>query len=256
MSRIVVKVGSNVLTRADGMPDITEISSLVDQIAELRSLGYEVILVSSGAVACGKRLIRNADISGEVDRRQLYSAMGQVRLIGLYFNLFRDHGIPIGQVLTMKENFEEGKALENQKNCMEVMLRNGVLPIVNENDTVCITELMFTDNDELSGLVAEMTGAGTLVILTNVDGLFDGNPSSGRSSLIRVVRKEDRVEDFIEEEGSSLGRGGMKSKCATARRIAGKGITVMIANGKKENILVDLMTRGDQTPHTEFLPTL
>ena len=252
MSRIVVKVGSNVLTRADGMPDITIISSLVDQIAHLRSLGHEVILVSSGAVACGRRLLKNAEVENEVEKRQLYSAMGQVRLIGLYFNLFRDHGIPMGQVLTMKGNFEEGRELENQRNCMEVMLRNGVVPVVNENDTVCITELMFTDNDELSSLVAEMMGAETLIILTNVDGIYDGDPSAEGSRVIEVVRPEDSVESFISEKGSSLGRGGMGSKCATARAVAAKGINVRIACGRRENILVDLVERPSEVLHTEF----
>ena len=252
MSRIVIKVGSNVLTRADGMPDITEMSSLVDQIAELRARGHEVILVSSGAVACGRRLIKDASITGEVDRRQLYSAMGQVRLIGLYFNLFRDHGINMGQVLTMKKNFEPGRELDNQRNCMEVMLRNGVVPVVNENDTVCVTELMFTDNDELSGLVAEMMDAQILVILTNVDGMYDGDPSAEGSRVVPLVRPGDSTEGFIAETGSSLGRGGMQSKCATARAIAAKGIRVIIANGRKENILPDLLDRPSETVHTEF----
>jgi len=252
MSRIVVKVGSNTLTRSDGMPDTTIMSSLVDQIAELRSLGHEVILVSSGAVACGLRLLKNADIRNEVERRQLYSAMGQVRLIDIYFSLFRDHGIPMGQVLTMKSSFKPGRELENQRNCMEVMLRNGVVPVVNENDTLCVTELMFTDNDELSGLVAEMMGAGELVILTNVGGIYDGDPSDASSRIIPVIRPEDDIEKLIKDEGSSLGRGGMQSKCHTARLTSSKGIRVMIANGRKENVLVDLICHPSEVPHTEF----
>lgn len=252
MSRIVVKVGSNVLTRADGMPDVTVISSLVDQIAELRSLGHEVILVSSGAVACGRRLLKEADIKNEVERRQLYSAMGQVRLIGLYFNLFRDHGLAMGQVLTMKEHFKEGRELENQRNCMEVMLRNGVIPVVNENDTVCVTELMFTDNDELSGLIAETMGAQCLILLTNVDGVYEGDPLDADSRVIPVIHPEDTVEDNILDGSSPLGRGGMKSKCETARRISAKGIPVIIARGRKENILVDLLTKPESVLHTEF----
>lgn len=252
MSRIVVKVGSNVLTRADGMPYITIISSLVDQIAELRTLGHEVILVSSGAVAYGRRLLKDVDIKDEVERRQLYSAMGQVRLIGLYFNMFRDHELAMGQVLTMKEHFKEGRELENQRNCMEVMLRNGVIPVVNENDTVCITELMFTDNDELSGLVAETMGAQSLIILTNVDGVYDGDPSAAETKVIPVIHPEDPIEDLIVSTGSSLGRGGMKSKFETARRIASKGIKVIIARGRKENILVDLVTNPENVTHTEF----
>ena len=252
MSRIVVKVGSNVLTRDDGMPDITMISSLVDQIAKLRSLGHEVILVSSGAVACGRRLLKDARTDNEVEQRQLYSAMGQVRLIGLYFNLFRDHGIAMGQVLTMKGNFEPGRELENQRNCMEVMLRNSVVPVVNENDTVCITELMFTDNDELSGLIAGMMKADCLILLTNVDGIYDSDPSLESARVIPLVRPGDNLEQYISKKGSSLGRGGMQSKCSTAQRLAAEGIKVMIACGRRENILVDLVCSPRTTVLSEF----
>lgn len=245
-------MGSNVLTRSDGMADITVISSLVDQIVQLRSMGHEVILVSSGAVACGRRLIQDAVIEDEVERRQLYSAMGQVRLIGLYYDLFRDHGVPMGQVLTMKKHFEEGRELENQRNCMEVMLRNGVIPVVNENDTVCITELMFTDNDELSGLIAETMGADRLVILSNVDGIYDGDPDAEGTEIIPVVHPSDDIDRYIGDVSSSLGRGGMHSKCATARRIAAAGIPVDIACGRKENILVDLICNPAEVIHTEF----
>ena len=162
MKRIVVKIGSNALTRPDGRLDVTRMSALVDQIAWLRQHDHEVILVSSGAVACGRREL---DISHELDsveQRQLFSAMGQAKLIGLYYDLFREYHIHVGQVLTMKENFEPGEQYRNQQACMRVMLENGVLPIVNENDTVSVTELMFTDNDELSGLIAQMMQADTL----------------------------------------------------------------------------------------------
>ena len=147
--RIVVKVGSNVLTRKDGKLDVTRMSALVDQIAWLRQQGHEIILVSSGAMACGRGELRVDHSLDSVEQRQLFSAVGQVKLVGLYYDLFREFGIPIGQVLTMKENFEPGEQYRNQQACMTVMLENGVLPIVNENDTVSVTELMFTDNDEL-----------------------------------------------------------------------------------------------------------
>ena len=157
MRRIVVKIGSNALTRPDGRLDVTRMSSVVDQIAWLRQHDYEVILVSSGAVACGRREMDSVDHElDSVEQRQLFSALGQAKLIGLYYDLFREYHIHVGQVLTMKENFQPGEQYRNQQACMRVMLENGVLPIVNENDTVSVTELMFTDNDELSGLIAQM----------------------------------------------------------------------------------------------------
>ena len=147
MKRIVVKVGSNVLTTDSGKLDITRMSSLVDQIAWLRWHGYEVILVSSGAVACGRRELQVDHHLDSVEQRQLFSAMGQVKLVNLYYDLFREYNIHIGQVLTMKSNFQTPEQYRNQQACMEVMLQNGVIPVVNDNDTVCVTELMFTDND-------------------------------------------------------------------------------------------------------------
>ena len=252
MKRIVIKVGSNVLTRKDGKLDVTRMSAIVDQIAELRGKGYEVILVSSGAVACGKGELRVDNPLDSVEQRQLYSALGQVKLIGLYYDLFREFGIHVGQVLTMKENFEPGEQYDNQRACMNVMLENGVLPIVNENDTVCVTELMFTDNDELSGLIAQMMQADTLILLSNIDGIFTGHPDDPQSQLIKEVAPGTDLSQYIQTEKSSAGRGGMQSKYATASKIQSAGIRVIIANGKRENILVDLMEHPETTPHTEF----
>jgi glutamate 5-kinase len=251
--RIVVKVGSNVLTTSTGKLDITRMSALVDQIAWLKNNGYDVVLVSSGAVACGRKELQVDHELDSVEQRQLYSAVGQVKLVNLYYDLFREYNMPVGQVLTMKENFDAGDQYNNQRACMEVMLQNGVTPIVNENDTVCVTELMFTDNDELSGLVAQMMGAETLILLSNIDGIFTGNPKSPDSQLIRTVRPEECLDRYIQTSKSSAGRGGMESKYHTARTVAQSGIRVIIANGERENILIDLMQRPEQTVHTEFL---
>jgi len=253
MKRIVVKIGSNALTRPDGRLDVTRMSALVDQIAWLRQHGCEVILVSSGAVACGRRELDNVDHElDSVEQRQLFSALGQAKLIGLYYDLFREYHIHVGQVLTMKENFQPGEQYENQQACMRVMLENGVLPIVNENDTVSVTELMFTDNDELSGLIAQMMQANTLVLLSNIDGIYTGNPADPQSQLIKEVTLGTDLSQYIQTEKSSAGRGGMQSKYATASKIQQAGISVIIANGKRENILIDLVEHPETTPHTIF----
>lgn len=176
MRRIAVKIGSNVLTRADGTLDITRMSALTDQVAELHKRGIQVILVSSGAVASGRSEIKPSHTLDKVSSRQLHSAIGQAKLMGKYYTLFREHGIICGQVLTTKEGLDKSDHYQNQKNCMEVMLSEGVIPIVNENDTLSITELMFTDNDELSGLMAEMVSVDTHIILSNIDGIYSGTP--------------------------------------------------------------------------------
>ena len=252
--RIVIKIGSNVLTRADGKLDVTRMSALVDQIAWLRKQDIEVILVSSGAVACGRRELIVDHSLDSVEQRQLFSAVGQVKLVGLYYDLFREFGIHVGQVLTMKENFEPGEQYRNQRACMTVMLENDVLPIVNENDTVSVTELMFTDNDELSGLIAQMMEADTLILLSNINGIYDGHPDNPSSCIIPKVEPGRDLSQYIKEEKSAFGRGCMHSKYTTATKVSQAGIRVIIANGERENILIDLTEKPDTTPHTEFLP--
>jgi len=253
MSRIVVKIGSNALTRPDGRLDVTRVSALVDQVAWLRSRDHEVILVSSGAVACGRSELRVDHSLDSVEQRQLYSALGQVKLIGLYYDLFREHGLHVGQVLTMKENFRPGEQYDNQRACMTVMLENGVVPIVNENDTVAVTELMFTDNDELSGLIARMMQADVLILLSNIDGIYTGDPLDPQSRLLTTVQPADDLSPFIKEEKSAFGRGGMHSKYTTARRVQQAGIRVLIANGEREHVLCQLIDNPENVPHTEFV---
>ncbi len=252
--KLTIKIGSNVLTRQDGSLDVTRMSALVDQIAELRKQGHEIVLVSSGAVASGRSELKHivTDLDS-VDQRQLFSAVGQAKLMNRYFEMFREYGISVGQVLTMKEHFGDSEHRKNQENCLRVMLANDVLPIVNENDTVSITELMFTDNDELSGLIAEMTESQMLIILSNIDGIYTGNPSDPESRLISIVKPGKDLSDYIQTTKSSAGRGGMQSKSNVASKTAAKGISVIIANGKRDDILVNLMNDRDNTPCTEFL---
>ena len=269
-SRIAVKVGSNVLTRRDGTLDVTRMSALVDQIAELHKAGKEIILISSGAVASGRSEVHPAKKLDSVDQRQLFSAVGQAKLINRYYELFREHGIPVGQVLTMKENFSTRRHYLNQKNCMTVMLENGVIPIVNENDTISVSELMFTDNDELSGLIASMMDAQALIILSNIDGIYNGSPADPDSQVIREIGQGKDLSSYIQTSKSSFGRGGMLTKTNIARKVADEGITVIIANGKRDNILVEILKNEErrmknegistvqddyQLPYTRFIPS-
>lgn len=263
-TRVAIKIGSNVLTRRDGTLDVTRMSALVDQIAELHKAGIEIVLVSSGAVASGRSEIHPCKKLDSVDQRQLFSAVGQAKLINRYYELFREHGIPVGQVLTMKENFSTRRHYLNQKNCMTVMLENGVIPIVNENDTISVSELMFTDNDELSGLIASMMDTQALIILSNIDGIYNGSPADPASKVIKEIAPEKDLSSYIQTTKSSFGRGGMLTKTNIARKVADEGITVIIANGKRENILVDIMKdeesrmkneECDYINYTRFIPS-
>lgn len=251
--KIAVKIGSNVLTRTDGTLDVTRMSALVDQIAYLHKKGVELVLISSGAVASGRSVLGLNKKMDVVDQRQLYSSVGQAKLINHYWDLFREHGITVGQVLTTKENFSSRRHYLNQRNCMQVMLDNQVIPIVNENDTVSVTELMFTDNDELSGLIASMMDMEALIILSNIDGIFNGSPSDPASTVIRSIEKGQDISDFIQTGKSTFGRGGMATKTSIARKIADEGVDVYIANGKKENILIDLLKKDSGVVCTRFV---
>ena len=252
MSRIVVKIGSNVLTRKDGKPNVTNMSAIVDQIAHLRDNGHELILVSSGAVACGRGAVTPLRQLDSVAQRQLFSSVGQIRLINIYNDLFAQYGIVPGQVLTQKENFNSRSSYLNQRACMLTMIENGVIPIVNENDTASLTELMFTDNDELSGMIATMMDADMLVILSNVDGIYTGNPADPDSKLIERVRPGEDVSGNVVASKSGFGRGGMGTKCGIAEKVSEEGVTVIIARGDRKDVLIDVIERPDSIPHTTF----
>ena len=240
--QLVVKVGTNVLTQGDGLLDITNISHLVDQIAALKKMGISVILVSSGAVGAGKSIMPVPGDLNKVVRRQVLSAVGQVRLMEIYRQLFSNYHLFCAQLLVTKEDFRDRKHYINMKNCFHALLRDEVVPIVNENDVVSVSELMFTDNDELAGLVAAMTNAQALVILSNVDGVMDGHPDLPDSKVIPEINPNDKKAlKLIAPTKSSFGRGGMLTKLRIAQKAAKVGINTIIANGKSHNILLNIV---------------
>ncbi len=254
--RIVIKIGSNVLTSPDGSLDTARMASLVSQIARLHADGAETIIVTSGAVASGRSTIHIPhEKLDAVSARQLFSAVGQVKLINHYSTLFGQHGIVCGQVLTTKESLSTRKDYLNQRNCLETMLANRVIPIINENDTISVTELMFTDNDELSGMVSTMINADTLLILSNVDGIYDGNPQDPASKLIETITPGNRnISKYVGKEKSTFGRGGMLTKGRIAAKVADEGIEVIIANGTHNGILESLFYSHNAIC-TRFVPT-
>jgi len=253
--KITVKVGSNVLTKNDGMLNVARIAHLVEQISVLHKAGVELVLVSSGAVASGKGVLMPSKKTDAVSSRQLWSALGQVKLMSRYSDFFREYDMVCAQVLTTKENFSSRAHYLNMKNCINTLLENGVVPVVNENDTISVTELMFTDNDELSGLMATLANSEALIILTNVDGVYDGNPDDPFSKVITEIGNgKDEGQISVSDERSEFGRGGIITKLRIARKVANSGIAVHIANGNRMNILLDLMDPGKEVPHTSFIP--
>src|SRR3984885_9908971 len=249
--RIVIKIGSNVITKKDGLPDLERIAHLVEQIARIKRGGKEVVLVSSGAVASGKSLITISEKFDSVATRQLFASIGQVKLINTYAHLFEKYNILCSQVLVTKEDFRDRLHYLNMKNCLKILLQHHVIPVVNENDVVSVTELMFTDNDELAGLIASMLNAHALIVLTNVHGIYNGDPKLESSSVIEEIKGTSiDVSSHIQSSRSQFGRGGMITKSTMSQKTAQLGIAVHIANGTKHNILTDVL--ADKTPHTRF----
>lgn len=252
-NRIAIKVGSNVITQTDGSLNEGRILRLVEDFAILYKQGIEVILISSGAVAAGRSEASLSKKTNLIAANQVWAAIGQVKLMSSYQFLFGKYGIQAGQLLATKESFRDRRHYLNMKNCISAMLENKVLPIVNENDTISINELMFTDNDELSGLISSMMDCRSLFILTNVDGVFTGVPGQNGTELIKKIDEESGdIDKYISSKKSGFGRGGMLTKCTIARKIAAQGIDVYIANGMRDSVITDIV-RGKDLPYTHFV---
>jgi glutamate 5-kinase len=252
-NRITIKVGSNVITRNDGSLNEGRILRIVEDIAVLYKQGVEVLLISSGAVAAGRSDISLSRRTNIIAARQIWASVGQVKLMSSYQFLFGKYGIHAGQLLATKDSFRDRRNYLNMKNCISAMLENRVLPIVNENDTISINELMFTDNDELSGLISSMMDCQSLIILTNVDGVYSGMPGQENVELItRIEMESESLEKHISPVKSGFGRGGMITKYSIARKIAAEGIDVFVANGARDSVITDIV-RGKDVPCTRFV---
>lgn len=249
---VAVKVGSNVITNKEGLPDEQVILNICRQIKSLKDQGFQVLLISSGAVAAGRSLYQFQKKADTVVQRQVLASIGQVKLISLYKNVFEEQHMLCSQVLVTKEDFKSRTHYLNMQNCLSALLNNQIVPIINENDVVSVTELMFTDNDELAGLVSAMMNADVLVILTNVDGIYDGDPNEPGTSLLTVYdSKKINLQQIATGKKSGFGRGGILTKCQTSEKIASMGIPVHIANGRTDDIILKIM-QGEEIG-TRFL---
>ena len=237
---LVIKVGTNVLADEHGVIERATVSALSHQITELKKSGVPIILISSGAVGAGRQVLASLSKSlTRVERRQLWAAVGQPKLLQLYIDIFEKTGIHVAQILATKEDFRDRKHYLHMRNCFRALLNENVIPIVNENDTIAVDELMFTDNDELASLVASMMGASALYILTNVDGVYHGHPDDEDAKLLHTI-SHDSAPLQVFSQTSSFGRGGMATKYRMSKQLASTGIDVFIANGKRPNVLIDI----------------
>ncbi len=250
--RIVVKLGSNVLARADGRLCIARMAELVDEVAALCDQGHQVLIVTSGAVAAGRAQIALPKTVDRVARRQVLSAVGQPILIDTYRSLFAADGLNVGQILLTKSDFETPEKVANICQCIQAFFAYGIVPVVNENDTVSVESLMFTDNDELAGQLAVYIKADLLIILSSIDGLFDGDPANPDAQLICRVNPGEDLSRFVVESKTALGRGGMSTKLAVASQLAQQGVEVVVANGFRHGVLGDVVV-GGAIPCTRFI---
>lgn len=248
--RVVIKVGTNVLSNEAGQIDEGIVGNLTQQIILLKNQGIEVYLVSSGAVGAGKSKLNVAHLNPVV-RRQVYASIGQLELLNIYKKYFSIHGILCAQVLATKEDFRDRLHFINMRQCLLALLRKDIIPIINENDVISVNELMFTDNDELAGLIASLVNADTLIVLTNVDGVL--KMKDDMSTVIQTIEPRDaNIFGHISTIKSSFGRGGMATKVRICQKIAKLGIQSYIANGKKNNSIIQLLT--EEGKFTWFRP--
>tara|TARA_R110002050_G_scaffold74772_6_gene160352 strand:+ start:125519 stop:126289 length:771 start_codon:yes stop_codon:yes gene_type:complete len=241
--KIVIKVGTNVMTNKDNRIVRPVLRELVRQIAELYERGIMTILVSSGSVIAGKEVLGKSKIKDRTQKRQVYSAIGQPRMMRLYYNIFQDFGMKCAQVLPTKRDFTPGVHRQNMIKCCEGLLAEGIVPIANEDDAVSVTMSMFSDNDELASLIAQLLDVDKLIILTDIDGLYTGHPEEDSSNLIKHVDPVEDLEKYIKDSNKAdgEGRGGMGSKLDYAQQAAAKNIPTFIANGKKNNTIIDII---------------
>ena len=255
VKRVVVKIGSSILSGPQDI-DRDRIARIVGELADLRRRGIALTLVSSGAVAAGMARLGLRERPRTVPQKQAAAAVGQIRLMAFYDERFSAHGQPVAQILLTHDDLAHRRRYQNARHTFEELLDAGVLPIVNENDSVAVEEMRFTfgDNDNLSALVATLIGADLLVILSDVSGLFTADPRSvPEASLVSVVEAVREVEALAGSSGP-LGKGGMASKVQAARKASEAGIPCVIADGLRPGVLPRVFDAA-QTEGTLFLPT-
>ena len=251
---VVVKVGTNVLTRGDGALEPTRVQALADQIHRLRATGRKVVLVSSGAIGAGMGRLGLAKRPADLRQLQACAAVGQAFLMRAYEDCLAKHGIPTAQLLLTAGDFDSRSRYLNARNTIVTLFEWGCLPIINENDTVSVAEIRFGDNDQLAALVTNLLQAPLLILLSVVDGLYSADPNTDPDAkLVPTVAAIDaEVLDKAGASRSSLGSGGMRSKLRAARQATAAGESVIMANGEQPDVL-DAIFRGDPVG-TLFLP--
>ena len=245
--RIVVKIGSSSLHHMKtGELNLTKMERLVRELCELKNQGRDVILVSSGAIAVGKKTVNLLPADNDIPLKQACAAIGQARLMMIYERLFAEYNHVTAQILMTMHTMTEPSSRKNAMNTFSKLLELGVIPVVNENDTVATHEVedTFGDNDFLASLVTALTGADLLILLSDIDGMYTDDPHSNKDAkLIRIIEKlEDKYSEMAKETtGTSIGTGGMNAKLQAAKVATSSGADMVIANGKDVSVIHKIM---------------
>lgn len=254
--KIVIKVGTQAILSADGSLQETVMQELTRNISQMQKDGHQVALVSSGAVGSGRRVAKallNRTFGNSIGEKQMMASMGQHELMAAYAQTFRPHGIAVAQLLLTKQDFQTRLHYLNIARVLrEVLGQKNIVPVINENDSVAVEELMFTDNDELAGLVAAQINADKLIIFTSVAGVFDGPPDLAGSKLITLIDPQKDGWPEVSATKSTQGRGGMMTKLGTARKMSDLGITTHIVSINEKDALVRILS--GTPPGTTVLP--
>jgi len=251
-SKIVVKLGTSTLTAGTNKISRGKIEDIARQIEKLKD-SYDIILVSSGAIATARQFVNIKAWNNIVTSKQALSAIGQPKLMQIYSEVFADFDLKIAQCLMTYRDFENEVSRLNTRNTINELLTHNFIPVINENDTVAVEELILGDNDKLSALVANLIDADKLIIASDIDGLFDKNPKLYPDArLISEISDLEKLGEFIEEKDNGLGTGGMTSKISAVKICFEKRIVVYIVNGSKPNFIEDSL--NEKIPFTKFVP--
>lgn len=252
--RIVVKVGTSTLAHGTGRLNIRRTEQLCRVLADIKNAGNEVVLVSSGAIGMGVGKLGLSEKPKDIATKQAAAAVGQCDLMYTYDKMFSEYGQTIAQLLLTGADFKSEERHHNLHSTLHRLLALGVLPIINENDTVATEEIKVGDNDTLSALVACSAEADLLILLSDIDGLYTGDPHKDKTAtLIREVEKlDERIMALGGDAGSALGTGGMATKLHAAEIATGAGCEMIIANGENPDILYAILS-GEDVPYTRFL---
>lgn len=240
IKRVVVKVGTSTLTHSTGLLNISRIENLVRQLSDIQNKGIEVVLVTSGAIGAGVGRLGFKEKPKTIPEKQACAAVGQVTLIHMYEKLFSEYGKNCAQILLTGDDMYHRTRFLNARNTFFSLFEMGVIPIVNENDAVVVDEIKVGENDTLSAMVASLVEADLLMILSDIDGLYDSNPKTNKDAkLIHIVEEiTPEIEGYAGGAGSILGTGGMITKINAAKIAVSSGTSMMIVNGSMPNIII------------------